>query len=64
MATSIKQPRSPFGHLNASSSIVVTSIKVAQYNNLVATPFIFESLFLKQIDLYGNTIITHLLHID
>ena len=38
--------------------------KVAQYNNSVATPSIFESLIFKQIDRYDKTIITHVLHID
>ena len=37
---------------------------VARYNNSVATPSIFESLIFEQIDLYGKTIITHVLHID
>ena len=34
------------------------------YNNFVASSSIFESLVLKQIDLYGKTIITEVLHID
>ena len=32
---------------------------MAPYNTFVATLSIFESLILKQIDLYGKTIITH-----
>ena len=40
------------------------AFKAAWYNNFVATPSIFESLTLKQTDLYGKTIITHVLHID
>ena len=39
-----------------------TGLKVARQNNSVATPSIFESLILKQIDLYGKTIITHRLN--
>ena len=39
-------------------------VKVARYNNSVATPSIFESLIFKQIDLNDDTIITHVLHID
>ena len=39
-----------------------TGLKLARYNNFVATPSIFESLILKQIDLYGKTIITHRLN--
>ena len=34
-------------------------VKVARYNNYVATPSIFESLIFKQIDLNDDTIITH-----
>ena len=37
-------------------------VKVARYNNFVATPSIFESLVLTQIELYGKTILTDLLH--
>ena len=37
-------------------------IKVARYNNFVATPSIFESLVLTQIELYGKTILTDVLH--
>ena len=37
------------------------SIKVARYNNSVAISSIFESLLLKKIDLYGKTIMTHVL---
>ena len=36
-----------------------TGLKMARHNNSVATPSIFESLILKQIDLYSKTIITH-----
>ena len=38
--------------------------KVARYNNSLETPSIFESLIFKQIDLCGETIITHVLQID
>ena len=34
-------------------------VKVARYNNSLAAPSIFESLIFKEIDLYGETIITH-----
>ena len=40
------------------------TVKVARYNNFVATPSIFESPIVKQIDLYGKTIRTHVLPID
>ena len=40
------------------------TVKVARYNNFVATPSIFESPIVKQIDLYGKTIKTHVLPID
>ena len=39
-----------------------TGLKLARYNDFVATPSIFQSLILKQIDLYGKTIITHRLN--
>ena len=39
-------------------------VKVARYNNSLATTSLFESLIFKEIDLYGETIITHVLHID
>ena len=35
---------------------------MARYNNFVATPSIFESLVLTQIELYGKTILTDVLH--
>ena len=38
-------------------------VEVARYNFSVATSFIFESLILKQFDLYGKTI-THVLHLE
>ena len=38
-------------------------VKVAGYNNSVATSSIFESLIFKQIDLYCKTA-THVLHIE
>ena len=44
--------------------MVTLSFKVAPYNNFLATSSIFESLILKQIDLYGKTIKTHVLHMD
>ena len=34
-------------------------VKVARYNNSVATSSIFECLIFNQFDLYGKTIITH-----
>ena len=40
------------------------TFKVARYNNFVATPSIFKSLIVKQIDLYGKTIRTHVLPIN
>ena len=39
------------------------TVKVARYNKFVATPSICESLIVKQIDLYGKTIRTHVLQI-
>ena len=38
--------------------------EVAQPSIFVGTPFIFESLILKQIDLYCENIITHVLLIN
>ena len=46
-----------FQFTNKASSHVF--VKVAQYNNSVATSSIFESLIFNQFDLYGKTIITH-----
>ena len=40
------------------------SIKVARPSIFVATPSIFESLILQQIDPFFKSIITHALHID
>ena len=44
-----------------------SNLKVAQYNNFVATPSVFQSLLLKQIDLFdktSNTWISHRLNYD
>ena len=38
-------------------------IKVARVSIFIGTPSIFESLILKQIDLYCKTIMTHGLHL-
>ena len=40
----------------------VADIKVARPSIFIGTPSIFESLILKQIDLYCKTIMTHGLH--
>ena len=40
------------------------SFKVARPSIFIGTPSIFESLILKQIDLYCKTIMTHGLHLD
>ena len=40
------------------------SFKVARPSIFIGTPSIFESLILKQIDLYCKTIMTHELHLD
>ena len=47
-----------------AGSLFYIYVKVARRNSFVATPSILESLTLKQIDLYGKTIITHVLHTD
>ena len=44
-----------------------SNLKVVQYNNFVATPSVFKSLLLKQIDLFdktSNTCISHRLNYD
>ena len=40
------------------------NFKVARPSIFIGTPSIFESLILKQIDLYCKTIMTHGLHLD
>ena len=42
----------------------MASVKVAELSIFVDTPSIFESLILKQFDLYFKIIITHVLLID
>ena len=44
--------------------ILQNQFKVARPSIFVGTPSIFESLILKEIDLYCKSIITHVLHID
>ena len=39
-------------------------LKVSRLSIFIGTPSIFESLILKQIDLYCKTIMTHGLHLD
>ena len=40
------------------------NFKVARPSIFIGTPFIFESLILKQINLYCKKIMTHGLHLD
>ena len=46
------------------NTLIFAALKVARSSIFVRTPSIFESLRLKQMDLYRKHIITNVLHID